>query len=111
MSEETAKYEVVAVCESPKPCKADLFRDLTKKMADTYEAKNKDYGDSFGISVRKYGKISALTRISDKFNRAENLILNREERQVNDESLIDTLGDLAAYCIMTIIEIENESKD
>ena len=105
MSEEAPKYGVIAFCESPKPCKADLFRGLTKKMADTYEAKNKDYGDSFGISVRKYGKISALARISDKFNRIENLILNGEAK-VN-ESLTDTLMDMANYCIMTIIEIEN----
>ena len=105
--EETPKYGVSVVCEAT----PDHFARIAKRITDTYHDKNKDYGNSFSVSVEKYGLISALTRISDKFNRAENLILNREERQVKDESLIDTLGDMAAYCIMTIIEIENESKN
>lgn len=86
------------------------IRDIALELTQTYIAKNKDYGNSFGRSVEKYGLVAALTRISDKFNRVENLILNRAERQVKDESLTDTLGDLAAYCIMTIIEIENEQR-
>lgn len=64
-----------------------------------------DYGDSFGISVRKYGKISAMTRISDKFNRLENLILNGE-CEIKDESIKDTLVDLANYAIMLYMEVE-----
>ena len=111
--ESEARYGVTAICEAPQA--ACRFRDIALELTQTYIAKNKDYGNSFGNSVEKYGLISALTRISDKFNRAENLILNREERQVKDESLIDTHGDMAAYCIayciMTIIEIENGSKD
>lgn len=59
----------------------------------------------FGISVRKYGKISALTRISDKFNRLENLILNGE-CEIKDESIKDTLMDLANYAIMLYMEVE-----
>ena len=81
------------------------FRDIVEEMAKTYEKKNADYGDSFGISVRKYGLIAALTRISDKFNRIENLILN-DNAQVKDESLLDSLKDLACYCIMTVMAIE-----
>lgn len=82
------------------------FRDIVDEMAKTYEKKNTDYGDSFGISVRKYGNIAALTRISDKFNRIENLILNGNA-QVKDESLKDTLLDLANYAIMTVMAIED----
>lgn len=82
------------------------FREIVDEMAKTYEKKNHDYGDSFGISVRKYGKIAALTRISDKFNRIENLILNGNT-QVKDESLKDTLLDLANYAVMTVMAIEN----
>lgn len=82
------------------------FRDIVDEMAKTYEKKNTDYGDSFGISVRKYGNIAALTRISDKFNRIENLILNGGQK-VKSESLKDTLLDLACYCVMTVMAIEN----
>lgn len=84
------------------------FQEITKQMSETYERKNNDYGNSFGISVQKYGLIAALTRISDKFNRMENLILTRNQ-QVNDESLSDTLLDLANYCIMTAIELNHSN--
>ena len=84
------------------------FQEITKQMSEIYERKNTDYGNSFAVSVQKYGLIAALTRISDKFNRMENLILTRNQ-QVNDESLSDTLLDLATYCIMTTIELNNSN--
>ncbi len=96
---------MTAICEAPQA--ACRFRDIALELTQTYVAKNKDYGNSFGRSVEKYGLVAALTRISDKFNHVENLIPNRAGRQVKDESLTDTLSDMAAYCIMTIIEIEN----
>lgn len=80
------------------------FSEITKKMSDTFEMKNEAYGNSFGKSVQKYGLIAALTRISDKFNRIENLILGGANRVI-DESVKDTLIDLASYCVMTLIEI------
>lgn len=79
------------------------FSCIARELAALYERKNTDYGDSFGRSVEKYGLISALTRISDKFNRLESLILKGEHAEVSDESLDDTLKDLAAYCIMTVV--------
>lgn len=85
------------------------MQQLATQIAETYRRKNADYGDSFGISVRKYGIIAALTRMSDKWNRLENLILNREKGSasyVADESVLDTLCDMATYCLMTVMEIE-----
>jgi len=76
---------------------------------DLYKTKNAKYGDSFGISIKKYGLISALTRMSDKFNRIETLILNHDNG-TDDESLRDSLRDLANYCNMTIIEMEGEDE-
>lgn len=84
------------------------FDRIAAEISLMYERKNTDYGDSFGRSVEKYGLISALTRISDKFNRLESLILNGEHTEVNDESLDDTLKDLAAYCIMTVVAREQQ---
>lgn len=89
--------------------KIAYFRELTEYMANTYKSKNRDYGDSFGASVDKYGLISALTRISDKFNRLESLILNGNN-EVKDESLQDTLLDLACYSLMTIIELDKKKE-
>ena len=74
-------------------------------LHETYIRKNADYGDSFGKSVEKYGLIAGLVRISDKFNRAETLILGNPQ-EVKDESLRDTLMDMANYCVMLAMELE-----
>lgn len=92
------------------PDNVKRFRRISQELADLYSRKNKDYGDSFGRSVEKYGFISALTRISDKFNRLESLILAHENAKVSDESLDDTLKDLAAYCIMTLVAREQQKE-
>ena len=77
---------------------------ICAELTSTYRKKNADYGNSFSRAVEKYGLVSALTRISDKFNRLESLILHKEQ-EVKDESVQDTLLDLANYCIMTVMEI------
>ena len=87
--------------------KIQMHKELCEELNEIYKEKNKNYGDSFGISVKKYGFISALTRMSDKWNRLEQLILNRSNG-TKDESLTDTLIDLANYCLMTVMELEGE---
>ena len=87
------------------PSNVRRFAELCIAMTQTYDRKNKDYGDSFSRSVQRYGKIAALTRMSDKWNRLENLMLN-EDAKVKDESITDTLIDLASYALMTVMELE-----
>lgn len=82
----------------------EMFRTLANEMADLYEKKNAAYGNSFSRSVEKYGIIAGLTRLSDKFNRAENLILGAKN-DVADENLADTLMDMASYSIMLLMEL------
>lgn len=84
---------------------ADVRKAL-QEMGDTFAVKNKKYGSSFEISLDKYGSIAALTRISDKFNRIENLILTNDKGTA-DESVIDTLLDMANYCVMTAVYMKN----
>lgn len=81
-------------------------REVLQKMGDIFAIKNKKYGNSFEVSVDKYGMIAALTRISDKFNRIENLILTGDNG-TDDEAITDTLIDMANYCIMTAVYIKN----
>lgn len=82
------------------PLNVRTFRKIVNDMADLYKRKNEAYGNSFDRSVKKYGAIAALTRISDKFNRLESLVLGAKN-DVPDESIYDTLTDLASYCVMT----------
>lgn len=107
--ENEARYgdEPTYIVEAAPKDKVKRFAQLAERMADTYERKNADYGDSFGVSVRKYGAIAGLTRISDKFNRLESLIL-KNEQHVSDESVTDTLLDLANYSIMLLMELEDK---
>lgn len=81
------------------------FRELVVKVAETYERKNADYGDSYSDTIYRYGFVAGIVRMHDKFQRAENLLLRQKEVRVNDESAVDTLLDLAAYAIMTAMEV------
>ena len=47
-------------------------------------------------------------RLEDKLNRLKNLTLRNGKQQIAEESIRDTLMDLANYAIMTIIEIDRE---
>lgn len=85
--------------------KISKHAELTTQLHNTYVAKNKDYGDSFGKSISEFGLISGLVRISDKYERLKNLIQTETTPAVS-ESLHDTLLDLANYSIMLAIELE-----
>lgn len=50
-------------------------------------------------------------RLEDKLNRFKKLGLNNLEAQVNDESIEDTLLDLANYAIMTVIEMRDKKDE
>lgn len=89
--------------------KINKHAEICAKLNVLYKMKNQKYGDSFGISVKKYGLISALTRISDKFNRFEQLVLEGSNG-TDDETLLDTCLDAANYFIMTAIELEDRGK-
>lgn len=92
--------------------KIQMHKNICNEMNDTYRRKNHDYGDSFGETFKKLGVISAVTRISDKNNRLISLCtLPEEERKVKDESITDTLIDMANYCIMTVIELRSSNNN
>lgn len=92
--------------------KIERHFELCNILNKTYQSKNHDYGDSFGETFNKLGIISAVTRITDKHNRLVSLCTKSdEERLVKDESIKDTLLDMANYCIMTVIELEKEKSE
>ena len=89
-----------------------MHKELCQKLNEIYEKKNHDYGNSFGDTFDKLGIISAITRISDKYNRLVSLCTkSEEERKVKDESITDTLLDMANYCIMTVIELHKDDTE
>lgn len=88
--------------------KTEKFKEIVNTMADLYARKNSDYGDSFGESVKEFGAVAGIVRISDKFNRLKSLLLGGNPQKVSDESVMDTLTDMACYCIMLRMEIEGD---
>ena len=90
--------------------KTERHEQLCNQIHDIYIKKNHDYGDSFGQTYDKLGIISAITRISDKYNRLVSLGTGQEQ-MVQDEKIEDTLLDMANYCLMTVIEIQNQKEN
>ena len=83
--------------------KVKMFRDIVNEMADLYEKKNSNYGDSFGQLYDTLGPISGLVPLHNKLDRATSLIKGNKN---NFESLEDTFKDLACYAIMNLIEMK-----
>ena len=89
--------------------KYTLHDAICTELNNIYVAKNHDYGDSFGKSYAEYGMTMACIRLEDKLNRLKSLT-KFGSQQVIDESIEDTLLDLANYAIMTVVErrMQNE---
>ena len=86
--------------------KNTIFAQITQEMASTYEAKNHDYGNSFGESVEEFGLIAAAVRMNDKMKRIKSFAkMCPEAMKVKDESIQDTLLDMANYAVMTLVEL------
>lgn len=82
--------------------RVEQYKKVTDEMVELYAEKNKNYGDSFHKSMDEDGLLVSKIRLGDKFNRFKNLI-TRESFGTKDESLEDTLLDLASYAIMTVL--------
>ena len=89
-------------------CKLTRHKAICDGIHDLYERKNHDYGDSFGQSFRDHGILAGVIRIEDKFNRLKTLAGGAEQK-VQDESIRDTLRDMANYAIMTLLEMEGDT--
>ena len=88
--------------------KVNAFEDIAIELRNIYDAKNRDYGDSFSQSFNEEGMAMVRIRLGDKLNRLKNLTRGAEQ-QVKDESVRDTLMDLANYAIMTVMELDKKN--
>lgn len=86
-----------------------ILEKIFKEMYSTYCKKNADYGNSFEKSIEKFGLVASAVRLSDKLERFSNLICN--DAQVKDESIEDTLLDMANYAAMTVLYLRKTRKD
>lgn len=77
------------------------FKDYTNHLAEILKEKNDAYDDSFTKSLDEDGLLVLKIRLSDKFNRVSSLIKKGKLKE-NDESLEDTLLDMAGYSILAL---------
>lgn len=85
-----------------------MFTDILDRMKEIHDAKSRDYAGNteFGNfneaeRVGVSGSLGAFIRLQDKYTRCCNL-LSGAEAQVKDESVEDTLIDLANYAIIVL---------
>lgn len=88
------------------------FAETAKECIDLYSKKNHDYGNSFDKGMNAIGPAYGVGRIYDKVNRLITLSKNTETAiAVTDESIEDTVKDLACYSIMTLCYIKRLRKE
>jgi len=100
------KKEMQEIVSVNRSSKAQRHKKICSGLTDMYISKNHDYGDSFSEGYKEDGIISVKTRLMDKYLRFKTLI--KAEGKVKDESIIDTLLDMANYAIMAVIEMEDD---
>ncbi|AMQ66736.1 hypothetical protein FDG96_gp77 [Bacillus phage Mgbh1] len=87
----------------------DLIAEVADDVRDLLIRKNGDYGDSFSKQYAEYGLMSSLIRMDDKIQRLKTLE-SGHEAQV-DESIDDTLRDLAGYAVLTLVARKEQKMD
>lgn len=85
--------------------KVERHEALCKELHQLYAKKNADYGDSFHTTYEEEGMAMSRIRLSDKLARFKSLSRSGVQK-VKDESIRDTLMDLANYALMTVLEME-----
>lgn len=79
---------------------------VQQEAKELFERKNRDYGDAFA----NYGVVGVLVRMGDKIQRSAS-ITKRGVTMVNNESLRDTLIDLANYATMGVMLLDEQEQD
>lgn len=88
----------------------DIYQYILNNLEETYKNKNNDYGNSVADTYKKFGDLSFLVRITDKYNRLLTLCNPNNEQKVKDEKIDDTILDLANYCLLWLVEKEYKNQ-
>ena len=86
------------------------FESVLDEMKELHAKKNADYGDAAHVNFLKYGPVASLSRLSEKMQRAEHILLSGK-CEVKDEPLTQTLIDIAITSAMLYMELKNKEND
>lgn len=92
----------------------ELFSTILGELFDTYKKKNSDYGNTFETLFKEFGAVYAYFHMHEKLMRIKTLMNDLNPPKVKEESIKDSLKDLASYAILTLVQIlqieeENEN--
>ena len=83
------------------------FESVLDEMKELHAKKNACYGDAAHKNFLKYGPVASLSRLSEKMQRAEHILLSGK-CEVKDEPLTETLIDIAITSAMLYMELKNK---
>lgn len=86
------------------------FESVLDEMKELHAKKNACYGDAAHVNFLKYGPVASLSRLSEKMQRAEHILLSGK-CEVKDEPLTETLIDIAITSAMLYVELKNKEND
>ena len=93
------------VCNKEETEDQQLHQSILDEIHKLYISKNKDYGNSFSKLFKEFDLLGTDYMLTTKMNRFKQL----SKGQVpNNESIRDTLMDLANYAILTIMELDSK---
>lgn len=93
--------------DKTKGTESDTFESVLDEMKELHAKKDKDYGDAAHVNFLKYGPVASLSRLSEKMQRAEHILLSGK-CEVKDEPLTETLIDMAITSAMLYMELKNK---
>lgn len=102
--------EAALTVKQAKMDRLDIYQYILNNLEETYKNKNNDYGNSVADTYEKFGDLSFLVRITDKYNRLLTLCNPNNEQKVKDEKIDDTILDLANYCLLWLVEKEYKNQ-
>lgn len=88
--------------------KIEMHNAICEDLHRTYKQKNSDYGGAYTALRKKHPNL-ILIHLHEKLSRLETL-LSGKDPQVKNESINDTLADLANYAIMELVERTSDTE-
>ena len=88
--------------------KPDQFKKIADELTELFTRKNADYGDAIFRLVDEVGFVAIQTHLFEKYLRISTLL--KKEPEVVNESIEDSLRDLANFSIIGLMVLENLKK-
>ncbi|MBQ3349179.1 MAG: DUF1599 domain-containing protein [Thermoguttaceae bacterium] len=99
--------------EEPVDNSRQAIEDVFENLHDLIIRKNTDYGNSAFdppvLNPNATAENAILTRLSDKFSRLRHIL--QKGALVADETVEDTIKDIAGYCVLFIANRKKEKMD